>query len=558
MASNQILLPEELAGDSELDIHGFQKGELKEPSPSDILIPNQDPETLALVDACRRSLAITAVSLFPDAFDLPFSEKIHDWLFYYLEKDISFQDIDRDVSQQVAIAANRGAGKTTIMQVYLAHQILFQQKKFIIAISSSFQKIVEDTETLKRELMTNEMILKLFGGIEAKENIAKDRWIARNTKTGIDTMVLPRGAEQQTRGWKYGFNRPDLIYVDDLEDPNSRDSEEVRAKKERWFFTDVCNAIHRPSKKWRIIVVGTVLHQLALVNKLLGDPDWDGRRLELCDAKGHSNWPEFCSDDEIAKVKAQLERQGLLDEFYLEYRNLPMSTEDQVFQRGYFQYYKDHEINLNRRADVVNAVLVDPARVAKPNSADTAIIGVGIDLSNGRIYYRFIDNGKYHVDEQWERILAMCERCNTYTVVYETTGLGEHGTFPLINYASERGVRLDIIEAKNRNRKDAKQLDIKDMSGFYRRGLVFHNEGECEVLEDQLLTFPKPTSWDVMDAASRVVELMSKGGLYAPFISTDPAADVFDDGGDDESFFKECEKEDKEMEELGVWGVQLT
>lgn len=525
--------------------HDFRPGTQSDPSVwQEPIMPNQDPDTIKLVDMCRKYLSVFCKTIFPDAFGRPFSPHIHDKIFDVLEDP---------TIRELVIASNRGSGKTSIILSFMAWLTLFCECPFIIVVSHSLKKIMEDTETLKHELRTNEQILRLFGSIETKDNFAKDRWIARNTATGVDTMVLPRGAETQIRGWKYGFHRPGVIIVDDLEDPKHRDSEEVRRKKERWFFSDVCNAVDLGAKDWRIIVIGTVLHEQSLVWKLLHDPDWTPVHLQLANDQDESLWPEFITTADLKKKKEAARRRGLLDDYYLEFRNIPQAAEDCPFKAEYFIPYSEETENLDAREAFANVVIVDPAREAKIHCADTAIVGAGVDLTMGSIYFRDIMSGKFHLDESWAYTIAMMRRLKTHIVGIEITGLGEeYGTYPFMDYASSVNYPVHVIPLRSKNRKDDKILRIRQMTGFYRMGRIRHNPLVCGVLENQLLTFPFSELWDVMDAASRIIELMDEGQILCPYVETDPVEKFL--SAEKDSFdaqFKRFRKEDKAYAPVG-------
>jgi hypothetical protein len=162
---------------------------------------------LDLVELCAKSTQAIAKILFPHLFYRPFCSVHH----------TIFEMLDRPGRQKRAVAAPRGIGKTsTIGIAYPAKKILFQEKKFIVYVSSTATHAVMQTENLKQELITNEMIVKLFGPqktIAADESFAKNMWV-----TSGGTLVLPRGAGQQIRGLNYRGARPDLIIIDDLED----------------------------------------------------------------------------------------------------------------------------------------------------------------------------------------------------------------------------------------------------------------------------------------------------------------------------------------------------
>jgi hypothetical protein len=217
----------------------------------------QDEALQEVMVACYSATKTTCKVLFPDCFHLPFS-KMHQKIF-----DI----LDDDSIQLAAIAAPRGFGKTSIVNMaYPAKKILFREKKFIVLISATATKAVMDAENLKKELLYNEVISNLFGPMRS-DSFSKEAWITQN-----DVMVLPRGAGQQVRGMKHRHHRPDLIICDDLETAEGVMNDELRAKLKEWFFADVCNSIDRSSNNWKIIVIGTILHEDSLLaNLVAGD-----------------------------------------------------------------------------------------------------------------------------------------------------------------------------------------------------------------------------------------------------------------------------------------------
>jgi hypothetical protein len=220
-----------------------------------------------LLARCYASTKFSAKMLFPERFNLPFSP-LHDKIFEAIDGPW----------QKVVIIAPRGFGKTTIDNIaFPARNILFRQRRFIVPISSTATQSVMQSENLKRELMTNQLVMKLFGSVRSTlydNQFSKEMWIAQLEDDPIGTCILPRGAGQQVRGILFSRFRPDLIIVDDLEDKESVQNEELRNKLKRWFFSDVMNSIDRASKNWKVVVIGTLLHEDSLLSNLMEDPTW--------------------------------------------------------------------------------------------------------------------------------------------------------------------------------------------------------------------------------------------------------------------------------------------
>jgi len=459
-----------------------------------------------LMARCYSSTKVASKVLFPERFDLPFS-KLHDEIFKIL---------DDDSIQQAVIAAPRGFGKTTIDTIsYPAKKILFREKKFIVPISCTATQAVMAGENLKRELMTNSVIKELFGPMKS-ESFSKEQWITQN---GI--MVMPRGAGQQVRGILFDRYRPDLIIGDDLEDPEEVKNDDLREKRKEWFFSDVCNSINRSSSEWKIIVVGTVLHEDSLLVNLLEDPDWHSVILSICDDDYNSNWPDFISSENVRKLRDAHERRGQLDLFYREYRNMAVASEDATFRQEYFKPYsetdKDFQDNLR---NLENLVIVDPAKTVKLHSAESAVVGIGADRSGHKIHVRDVVAERLYPDQLYDEMFSMIERLNAKVAGVEVTSLNEFIVQPIKNEMQKRGKYFDLIELRARASKEER---IASLVPYYRQGYMYHNVTCCGGLEAQLMSFPRSRRWDIMDAVAYMVEMLELGDRYF-----DPPEDMED------------------------------
>jgi predicted phage terminase large subunit-like protein len=446
---------------------------------------------LEAFSSCVLSTKVFSQSFMPERFSRQFS-LLHDQIFKL---------IDDDSEQRVAIAAPRGFGKTTVCTIaYPAKKIAFQQKKFILPVSATATSAVTQGENLKRELLSNNDFTHVFGPVKS-DSFSKDQWV---TKNGV--MVMPRGAGQQVRGLLFHQYRPDLIVVDDLDTSEGVQSEEQRQKLKDWFFSDLCNCVDRASKNWKIVVIGTVLHEDSLLVNLLDDPEWTSVRLEICDDSLESNWPDFISTEEIKKLHAGFKERGQLDVFYREYRNIPVSTEDATFKPEYFKYYKETDEDfVKTKPALEGVVIVDPAKTVKLHSADSAIVGFGVDRKGRGIYVRDVVSGKLYPDEMYNEMFAMLKRLNAHTLAIEVTSLNEFIVQPIKNEMQKRGIFVNLIELKARANKADR---IAQLVPYYRQGYLFHNESCCQKLESQLIAFPRSRLWDVMDAAAYIIEVL--------------------------------------------------
>lgn len=482
----------------------------------------RDTTVTSILDRCSVSTRMTAKTFFPERFSLPFSEAIHGEIFKLIDGP----------DNKVAIAAPRGWGKTSIVALALmARYIMFNLTGFICYINKSHDAASLQTENLRRELVTNRDVKAYFGDFrqrdvsknEFDEVFSKKAWVAYNT------LVWPRGAGQQVRGVLFKNDRPGLIVIDDLEDPQKIENDDIRKGWYEWLYADVIKAVPRLHRNWKIVYIDTLKHEDSVLQKLLDSPEWKSIRLEACDDEFKSTAPHFMSDEEIQKEWDEHVTAGQTDVFFRELRNLPISTKDSAFQRDYFRYYslppdkpvrEDQDIKLTdpevqNNQHIESVVILDPAKTVKIHSAESAIIGVGIDLSSARLFVRDAISEKMYPDEIYDSLFDMAIRLDAKVLGIEETSLNEFIRQPIKNEMFKRGKFFELVWLKARGGMK-KELRVKELVPYYRLGYIYHNASCATIrkLEQQLLMFPRSALWDLMDCLAYIVEMLELGERY--------------------------------------------
>ncbi len=436
-----------------------------------------------------------------------------------------FKALDDDSIQKLVIGAPRGWGKTSIInKAYLAKKIVYRDKHYIIPISATGPAAKEFSENLKEELLSNEELTDIFGQIDSrnasdsKGSFSTLEWI---TSTGI--KVMPRGAGQQIRGRQYKNYRPDLYVGDDLEDDEAVESEEQRDKLYKWFFTAVKNSVAICGDDWRIIVIGTLLHEDSLLAKLLNPEkhtDWHKITLELCDDDLNPAWPERYTKEQIQALYNEHKENDMLDNFYREFRNIPIAIESQGFKPQYFSNYEETETELNNNPNIRTMILCDPAKTLKKGSANTAIVGVSVNTKLNKYYVRDVIEAQMFPDELYDKMFDMAKRLNALVLAPLVTSLHEYITFPIRNEMMRRGIFHIIVEVKERQGKTGAKRS-GGLVPLYRQGLVEHNKTACARLERYLLQWPRPSKWDVIDALAGMIYALEDGKCYFSPVETE-------------------------------------
>ena len=481
----------------------------------------EDPEVSKVLSLCSISTQVTASTFFPERFNIPFAPAVHGKIFKLTDNS----------SNKVAIAAPRGWGKTSTVALALAARyILFNICEFVVYINMSFDAASLQSENLRRELTTNPIIKQYFGPIRARgvkrdevdEAFSKKAWVA------YGTFLLPRGSGQQVRGVLFKNSRPGLIIIDDLEDPDTIESDDVRRKRKNWLYADVIKAIPRTNRNWKIVYIDTLKHEDSLMQHLLDAPDWDSIRLEACDDNFKSTAPNFMSDEDILKEWNEHSEAGMTDVFFRELRNLPISTKDAAFQESYFHYYGharedqvkendlktyDAEIAADKNTETV--IIVDPAKTVKLHSAESAIIAIGINATKAHLYVRDAVSEKFYPDQLYDAIFDMALRMNVRAIGIEETSLSEFIRQPMKNEMFRRGKFYELVWLKARGGMK-KELRVKALVPYYRLGYIYHNRACATItkLEAQLKMFPRSALWDLMDCLAYIIEMLEIGERY--------------------------------------------
>jgi hypothetical protein len=458
------------------------------------------PEIQDLLAKCCNSIKLTAEELFSDIFYAP-SSPLHDEIYNLIDSG----------ERYIAIAAPRGLGKTSIARTVAARSMLFQETNFILYLSQSSTFAEMQTENLKNDLRSNSLLKELFGDIkyanDLDDTFSKLAWVAYG-----NTLVLPRGAGQQVRGANWRNHRPQLIIIDDLENAEEILNPENRKKLSKWFFGDLLRCVSKYDNDYRFIYIDTIKHEDALLVKLLNSNQWKSITLEICDDDLKSKAPMYMSDEEIKAEYDAYEEVGELDTFYMELRNIPIAATDAAFRKEYFKYYDEMEEKLDENKEIENVVIIDPAKTVKPHSAESAVVGIGIDRVTKKIYVRDVVAKKFHPDQLVDEALLMCLRLKARVLAMEVTSLHEFITYPVKNAITEKNMVVELVELNARTSKIERRIPA--LIPLYRRGQIYHNKSVCIPLEAQLLSFPRSRRFDIMDALAYVVELLEVGMKY--------------------------------------------
>jgi len=382
-------------------------------------------------------------------------------------------------------------------------------------------------------------------------------------------FIQAKGSGSQVRGLNWRGHRPTIFIVDDLEDKDEVKNEMIRKKQKEWFFSDLMGAMDNADySESRLIVIGTVVHQDSLLANLLEErKEMDSSemelteeeieiletrekfysiRLEACNDKYESMWPEYMSTARIRAKAAAYRWRGELSLFFMEFRNIVIATEDSPFQASFFRHYSEGQEKWKGfLANCENVIIVDPAKTVNPKSADTAILGIGFNPINNMIFLRQCENGKYHPEETFAKACDMADLLKTSVIGFEVTGLSEYATWPFQQYINTRSKYYELVEIKANKEKDER---IRGLIPFYRMGVVYHNVMAAihGPLESQLLSFPFSKLKDVMDCFANIIKMFKLGERNFSQQRINADGSISEEEISIEEEYKQLEDEDRE------------
>lgn len=237
--------------------------------------------------------------------------------------------------KQVMVIAPRDHAKSTGLTFdYILAEVCFRHADYVILIGSTEEKAAEQLSNISEELHENEDLRKEFG-ISHFETDQKTEIIVVHDD-GYRFRILARGAEQKIRGALWNGKRPNLIVCDDMEDDEQVESKERRSKFRRWFFRAAKQAL---SKKGRIRVHGTVLHDDSLLSRLMKNKIWEHQFY-----KAHASyndftellWPERWTAQDLRNRQIEFEEDGDAAGYSQEFLNTPLDNNEAYLRRQDF------------------------------------------------------------------------------------------------------------------------------------------------------------------------------------------------------------------------------
>ncbi|API76568.1 hypothetical protein AC251_18150 (plasmid) [Ralstonia pseudosolanacearum] len=215
---------------------------------------------------------------FPHYVPTPYFSLFQQFIFKRLPEVIDGPADGREVHQ-----APRGEAKSTYeTQLGSLWCIVTGRKHMIGIIMNTEEQAAEMLESIKAELDSNPRLAMDFPEACGRGRV----WQATTIVTANNRKVRIGGTGKKIRGMKHGPHRPDLIFLDDLEnDDNVRDK--AQRDKVESFVLKAVLGLAGPGGGMDVFWPGTSLHYDAAINRVSRKPGWRRRVF-----KSIMQWPD--------------------------------------------------------------------------------------------------------------------------------------------------------------------------------------------------------------------------------------------------------------------------
>ena len=304
----------------------------------------------------------------------------------------------------VAVAAPRGHAKSTALtHDFGLASALFRVESHIMVASATEELAMSHLTDMAKELRENDD-LRLEFGIEKFLTDAKGEIVVR-CNDGYEFRLIARGSEQKLRGMKWKGRRPGLILCDDMEDDEQVANPDRRRKFRRWVLRALIPMGRKGCKiRWH----GTILHEDAMLSRLMKDSEWATRLYkahESFDEFTEILWPEQYSAERLRAIRQSFVNQMDAGGYSQEYLNDPLDNEDAYLKKDWFNPMNEDDHDREK----LWGAAADFA-ISKRDSANRTSLTVGgKDQSN---LLHFVDQrvGRWDSQEIVEEIFALNEQ----------------------------------------------------------------------------------------------------------------------------------------------------
>jgi len=390
----------------------------------------------------------------------------------------------------IEIMAFRGFGKTTLFLTgYGLYATLFELGRYITVISDSEDQAIDAMMPIKVELENNARIQQDFGNL-VSHDWAEDEFV---TTTGIKWKAF--GWRSKYRGTKFMQFRPDITFIDDLEnDENVKNPDQVK-KRLDYVLQTVFPAMNR--KRKQIFYLTTRLARFCVAGELEKNPEIV-KYILPSEKNGKATVPEMFPMEVLKQIRKVI---GIV-RYSREYLLKILSDETRPFQDQWFIWIPRPEEKYKRIV-----TFIDPSVGSGQTNDYKAIITVGWSGKYYDVLYAWIR--KTTIDHMIRSTYTIYNNYHPHVVGLEANNFQILIKREFQRAAKDEGFQLPIKPVIQKENKESRIVRLSPLieNGYIR---FVRGAGDMNLLVDQLLDFPDGANDDGPDALEGAIRLLER------------------------------------------------
>lgn len=391
---------------------------------------------------------------------------------------------------------------------------MFRERDYVLIISDVESTAAQFLNSIKMELVDNEMLQESFGPFELLKDNETDLIV--KCPDGHLFRVRAKGADQQMRGllWRgQKMKRPNLILVDDLENDELVLNDLRRRKLSDWFFGAVLPML---SDDGVLRIVGTILHMDSLLEGFMpkerspftintplftynSDPfaSWRSIKFRAHDETfQHLLWAEKFPKERLLKLRQVCIDKGVPEKYSQEYLNYPIDSEYAFFK-------KTQMLPIKTKDEPLNYYIGTDFALTRAKKGDFSVFVVfGMNSEN---ILKVVEVVRFQGDqiEVADEIIRLERKYNPEFFCFEKGAVWLAVQAQLDKRSMETGV---FVSRKEIPSFAEKEVRARPLQSRMRLGAVeFDKEADWYPdFESEMLRFPSGLKDDQVDAAAIV------------------------------------------------------
>jgi hypothetical protein len=441
---------------------------------------------------CEKDFSLFFCYYFTEYINYPFAP------FHYGMFD-DIRDLMEGKYREVAWIAFRESAKTSFSKIFLVWLIVYNKRRYLNVDSFSITNAERILFDVVYSLQTNPKLKadfgELFNAKRDSDEVTQKRINNFITTNGVRVEAHSTG--KSVRGRLHGSQRPDFLLLDDFETNETKDSkahtQSVISHIDEFKAGLDSSAI--------ILYLGNYITEFGSVATLFERAKTDTRlkvRNIPVERDGQPTWPgKYAMTDQEAKdtgkVSLEDKKRQLGSLVYsAEMLNEPISSEMQKFKKSMFKYKTMEQV---RDMATRKYATIDTALSKDAESDATGVVRNYVNNLN-----------KWHVSGKNYRInprelvelLFVLHEEGFEKIGIETTAYTQAIEPFFKEECRKRAKYPHVIQLKHGG--VMKESRIEGLVAPYEAGVIYHIEGECDEMEEQLLKFPVGLHDDIIDA----------------------------------------------------------